>query len=348
MIKLALIMAGGNGTRFWPTSTHKKPKQFLNLSGNASLLAMTQERLAPIIPDEFQFIVGNEDHQDVLLEHAKHQQIFFEPMARNTSAAIIAPLMALKHRYKHALVACLPSDHHIEDELAFREGLTLAYEVAEQNNCIVTLGIQPTYPATGYGYLHSEKSHSTQRRLKAFIEKPDKEKAETLFMDENFYWNAGIFVAPIDILLENAKQHLPKLYELAKPLEQWHALSKEEIKNIYQELPSISIDFGIMEKAKNIWMVPLNCGWNDLGSWDSISTFVDKDNSGNTLMGDAIAIESHHCSLVSDSKTIVCYGVDDLLVVEHNGTILVTKKEHSQKIKNVVEALKTQQRHDLL
>lgn len=349
----SIIMAGGNGTRFWPKSRNKMPKQFLDLDGQGTLLNQTIERLSAVTDPETTFIVGNSNHKTLfdqtLPEMYPKQNVLLEPFPRNTAPAVAASVMALHKKFGNHVVVVLPSDQHIKNVTVFQQQLSKAIDAAEQTNKVVTLGIKPTFPSTGYGYLNAKDIGKGLYALMNFVEKPDKETATTYLKDSNFYWNAGIFVFQSGVMLEHINKHMPALYDLCTHIDDWNEdYQSGKLNILYQDMPSESIDYGIMEKLDDILMVPLDCGWSDLGSWDALSNIKKVDEQHNIIEGNVIDLETEGSTIVGNGKLIAAVGLKDIIIVDTEDALLICDKKDVQKIKMIVNTLKQEGRVGLI
>lgn len=343
----SIIMAGGNGTRFWPKSRTKLPKQFLDLDGNGTLLNQTINRLKALSSNDSIYIVGNKNHkklfEDFLPNDFVMDNLLLEPFARNTAPAIAASVMALHKQHGNHVVVVLPSDQHIQNGKVFTSQLKKAVKAAQESHQVVTLGIKPTFAATGYGYLQASQINEDIFKLNAFVEKPDHETASTYIQDSSYYWNAGIFAFESEIMLAHIEKHMPELYYLCTFIENWtDDFNSGKLNILYQDMPSESIDYGIMEKLDDILMVPLDCGWSDLGSWDALPNIKAQDENENIIEGNVLNIETIGSTIVGNGKLIAAIGLQDIIVVDTEDALLICSKKDVQKIKAVVNTLKTQ------
>jgi mannose-1-phosphate guanylyltransferase len=356
----AVIMAGGSGTRFWPASRKSKPKQFLNITGSGPMVVETCNRLQPITADEEILLVLGEAHLPIAQDLFKGRKVHMvgEPMGRNTAPAMGIGAVYARHLGCEAPVAFLPADHHIGDQQALLEALQAAQELARSGG-IVTLGIVPDRPETGYGYIRQGPGHGRFRGLPAyevreFVEKPDGERARDYLASGEYYWNAGIFVATPETIMRETERHLPHLHQALLRLKDALATPEfaTEFRSVYQDLTSMSFDYGIMEKTREpVYVIPCSCGWSDVGSWASLYELREKahDRDGNLVEGDALLMDCSG-SFVSGAagRAVVCLGLDNCLVVDTPGALLVARMDRSQEIKKVVDTLKRMQREALL
>jgi len=348
---IALIMAGGVGTRFWPLSTKSKPKQFLNILGNRSMIQQTVDRILPLIEYKDIYIVTNCEQVKLVKEHLPQipeKNIIAEPLGRNTAACIGLSAVILREKYKiDETMLVLPADHYIGKPEKFLEIVSFAAKFARESENLITFGIKPTFPATGYGYIESGEKISDQKfpifQVKRFKEKPDLETAKKFISNGNFSWNSGMFLWRIDTILNAIEQYMPDLYhQLIKIKTVWGQNKTDEIKKIYQNLQSIPIDIGVMEKADNSAVLPVDIDWNDIGSWQAVYDMMPKDEKGNYFSGNIINLNSKDSYVLceNEKKVIGLAGVENLIVVDTKDALLICKKENAQDVKKIVELLK--------
>lgn len=347
----ALIMAGGVGSRFWPISRTAYPKQFIDILGTGkTLIQSTYERFSKILPEENILIVTNEQYKDLVKEQIpgiSEQQILTEPVMRNTAPCVAYGMFKIKKLNPDAAVVVAPSDHLILEEEAFKNYILKSLEAASGNDCLITLGIKPTRPDTGYGYIqfNDEQLSEDVHRVKTFTEKPDLEIARTFLQSGDFLWNAGIFVWSVKSILKAFSTYLPEMYDIFKegigayngPKE------KEFIQKAYYQCTNISIDYGIMEKADNVYVIPSAFGWSDLGTWASVYELSDKDESGNAVVqpGGVMLYEATNCMVnVPAGKKVILKGLHNFIVVESNNTLLICPREQEQSVKQIVADMK--------
>ena len=344
-----VIMAGGGGTRFWPMSRQANPKQLLNLSGVDTLINETIDRISSISSKENIYIVTNETQSELLKETVQdkciHSNVLQEPSARNTAAAIGFAAFNIMKKHGDGIMCVYPADHYIKDEEGYVKIINSAIKVASENDKLVTIGITPTFPSTGYGYINFDKDESyndTAYKVLEFVEKPNYEKAKSYIKSQKYVWNSGMFVWKVSKILEDFKRYLPKVYYKLELLSRYIDTEEEEkmIKEIYPKIPSISIDYGIMERSDDVVVVPGEFGWNDVGSWDVLGAIYNTDERGNIKRGETITIDTENSVVYSEDKLIATVGIKDLIVVSTEDAVMVCKKENAQDVKLIVEKLK--------
>ena len=349
MKKTSLIMAGGKGERFWPKSRTSLPKQFLSLTDNAlSMLQLTVERILPIIDMEDIFIVTNSNYKNLVhrqLPDLPERNIICEPAGRNTAPCIGLGAMYISKKYSDATMFVLPSDHLIKDQEMFLKTLTDAYEIANSDSNLVTLGITPNYPETGYGYIKYTPSHPLLNgyAVDQFVEKPNASLAAQYIADGSYLWNSGMFIWNISTILSNMKQLIPDTYNKLCTIRDAIDTSDEPtvLNNIFTNCKSESIDYAVMEHADNIYTIPGNFGWDDVGSWLALERHNTKDPSGNIKKGDVISVDTQNCIISSESCLIATLGIKDLIIVDGEDSVLICSKDKCNNIKDVLDQLKS-------
>jgi mannose-1-phosphate guanylyltransferase len=349
-----VIMAGGGGTRFWPLSRHEEPKQLLNLSGRDLMINETIDRIAAVCDKKAIFIVTNVDQvkkmEQATTGRIQKNHILSEPSARNTAACIGYAAVEIIKKYGDGIMCIFPADHYIKDWDAFANSLRAGVREAE-NGALVTLGITPTYPSTGYGYIRFDKNEtSLAKSVVEFKEKPDLETAEKYVASGEYAWNSGMFVWKASTIMEQFEIFLPEIYGCLMQIADKMNTDEEEdtIARVYPTIPSISIDYGILEKSDNLRVIPAEMGWNDVGSWDNMSVLHEVDENGNVFVGDHVAIETKDCITYAKKRMITTLGVENLIIVETEDAILVCDKNRAQDVKKIVDQLKADGREDLL
>jgi mannose-1-phosphate guanylyltransferase len=345
----ALILAGGSGTRFWPLSRQRSPKQLLALEGERSLLRDTLERLRPLVGPESVWVCTTEalgERVRAELPEVPPEQILLEPEGRNTAPAIGWSVRSMPEAARQGVVAVLPADHRVGDAVAFRATLERAGRIVEREDPVMTLGVTPRWAETGYGYLELEPGAGREgvRRVRRFVEKPTPENAARFVASGDYLWNAGIFVFRGATFLEVLARLQPGL---ARGLEEI-AAAPGRLRELYARLPADSIDYAVMEKLDAISTLPLDCGWSDLGSWEALDEVLPRDAQGNTGRGDTLAVEASDNLLFSDSGTVAVLGVEGLVVVRTGDTVLVIPKARSQEVRKIVSELAARGRGELL
>lgn len=344
----AIIMAGGVGSRFWPVSTTDFPKQFHDMLGSGeTLLQKTFTRLSQSIPAENIYILTNQKYNNLVLSQLpkiKPDQIVLEPAMRNTAPCILYAALKIKQKNKNALMLVAPSDHWIEDENAFNENLQQCFDFCAQNNALVTLGIQPTFPNTGFGYIEYNKTDTNQlKKVTQFREKPNYETAKEFLKSGNFLWNAGIFIWSIQAIIEAFEKHQPLMFSLFNQGNNTYNMANEHefINQNYALAENISIDYAILEKAQNVYVLPANFDWNDLGTWGSLHEKLEKDDQNNAIVNATVIFENSYNNIIrSDAnKTIIINGLSDYIVVDKDNVLLIYPKSNEQDIKKVVTKL---------
>jgi len=344
------IMAGGIGSRFWPMSRNRLPKQFLDVLGTGqTLLQSTYNRFAAFVPAENIFIITFEEYAPLVAQQLPHlpaANILKEPSRKSTAPCVAYMAFKLMQRNPEASFIVSPSDHLVMDQTGFADLAKQALQFAEERNALVTLGINPTYPNTGYGYIQydQEPVENNVFKVKTFTEKPNLELAKTFLASGDFLWNAGIFVWKAADVLHAFEQHLPEMYEVFAAeanlfdTEQEH----EALVRIYPQCTNISIDYGIMEKAQNVHIIPASIGWSDLGTWNSAYENMDKDYLGNAVTGKNVMVidATRNMVHVPDSKMVVLQGLDDFVIVDTNDVLLICKKDREQEIKDYMAEVK--------
>lgn len=345
-----VIMAGGTGTRFWPRSRSRFPKQFLDFNQDESMLQATFRRLSHLVPSEQIYVVTNKRYSGQVvsqLDSLEPENLIVEPMRRDTASCIGLAAAWLDRRRGDGVMVIVPSDHHIALEDQFRDTLQAAVRAAENSNCIVTLGITPTEPKTGYGYIQTgapqEVSGVRAFQAKTFTEKPDLERACRYLASGEFLWNSGIFVCRIGVILEAIGVHMPKLARTLDRIGKFLGTPEQdrEVRRCYRDMEKVSIDFGIMEKAENILVLPCSFGWDDVGSWSVLGKMLPKDNQGNAVQGMHVGIDTRDCIVVGgDSKLVATLGVDNLIVVQTRDVVLICRRDRDQEVKDLVKLVK--------
>lgn len=365
MIKVApVVICGGSGTRLWPLSRAGFPKQFLALNGNDTLFQQSVNRLKGLeLEEEIEVgplvIACNEDHRFLAIEQLReisnvNYSLILEPCGKNTAPALTLASLLCAEKDDDPVMVVMPADQAVKDEKSFRASLHQAIKEAESGH-IVVLGIQPTHPETGYGYIKAEKGSNSVFDVNVFVEKPSEEKAKKYLEAGNYYWNSGIFVLRASLWLKAITEFREDIFNSSVSAWEKHVQDASFFRpdrKLFDLIPSESIDYAVMEKCPGsifpVKMIPLNSGWSDLGAWSAVWDSMDKDDVGNVHVGDVLSHESHDCLIYSSSRLVALVGVSDLVVVETPDAVLVAKKADSQNIKSIVNTLQKQQRAELL
>ena len=349
----AVIMAGGGGTRLWPLSRKKHPKQMLSLFDERSLFQTTIERLDGVFPPENIYVITVQEQADELKAQCPgipESNFLIEPLPRGTASVVGLGAIALQKRDPNAVMAVLTADHYIADEELFRSLLITAYEAA-QDGFLITLGIEPSYPATGFGYIQQGNTIGNYQgfnvcRVLRFKEKPDDIQARQMLDEGDHSWNSGMFIWRVDQIMDEFQRQMPELYQSLQRIGQnWGTKTQQDVINReWQKLKSETIDYGIMEKANQVAVIPaVGLGWSDVGSWDSLYDLLDRDQNGNIIMGgNHVSLDTRDTLIYvqKQHRLIVTIGVDDLVMVDTGDVLLVCHKEQAQKVRQVVNQLK--------
>lgn len=346
-----LIMAGGIGSRFWPVSRSSHPKQFLDILGTGkTLIQHTYDRFAKIVPKENIFIITNDIYSNLVKEQLPElheSQILAEPIMRNTAPCIAYGCHKIQQINPNACVVVAPSDHLILDPEGFVRAINQSIDTAAEHDCLITLGIKPSRPDTGYGYIqfNSATINGDFHKVKTFTEKPNVELAKTFIQSGEFLWNAGIFVWSVKNIIKAFSQYLPEINDVFKEGDTIYNTPKEQefIQSAYYQCTNISIDYGIMEKADNVYVLPSEFGWSDLGTWASVYDVAEKDYVGNAVMPTekVMMYDSSNCMVnVPKGKLVILQGLHDFIVVENNNTLLICPRSEEQNIKKIVADVK--------
>ncbi len=347
--KVAVVMAGGRGTRFWPRSRAHRPKQFLAMVGDATLLNQTVARLSPQFAPGNIYVVTTEDlaaETRRLLPGLPAENVILEPEGRNTAPCLALALALIERQHPHGVMVVLSADHWITDNLAFHSDIDLASRHACGTHELVTFGIRPAYPETGYGYIETEGQGSVLG-VKAFREKPPLPTALEYLQTGRHYWNAGMFVWTLADMRRELQAHCPEVLE---PLDAWVAAGANPaaIAAAYAQLPKLSIDYALLEKSKNVAVVPASFGWSDVGSWPAVVEFHEPDAEGNVVRGEAVLVDSSNCAIFGGRRMIGGSGLKDLIVVDEEDALLICHRDKAQGVKDIVERLQKMGRKDLL
>jgi mannose-1-phosphate guanylyltransferase len=357
----AVILAGGIGTRFWPRSREKSPKHLLQILGKGTMIQNTVRRIAPLVRADDVFVVTNKMQKAQVLKQLSsvpEQNVIVEPVGRNTAPCIGLAALHVRRFDPEAVMIVLPADHIIENEQEFHRVLSVAVTTAAESGSLLTIGIKPTFPETGYGYIQifSEEGHHNPyvgrgvHRVKTFAEKPNIETARQFLASGDFLWNSGMFVWRADSILREIERCLPDLYEELLKIDRVIGTSQYQatLDLVYGIIRGISVDYGVMEKTKEVYVIPGSFGWNDLGSWDEVFRVSGKDDSGNSITGKVIQKDTTNSYVYSPDKVVATIGIDDLIIVNTDDALLICKKGRSQEVKEISDYLKRKQMTDLL
>ena len=347
----AILMAGGVGTRFWPRSREKSPKQVLSVTGKETLIQSAYNRLTDLVDDSRVWVVTNYDQKDVIREQLPRlaaENFILEPFGRNTAPCIGLAAIHAAYQDPESIMVVLPADHVITKVDEFQQAIKLAIEFASQNEGLVTLGITPYEPATGYGYIQAGKevfksnSHKVHT-VKTFAEKPNLDTARRFLKSGDFYWNSGMFIWKTSTILKEISEKLPEVYDgLMEINRNIHTPRySAALEDAYWRFKGISIDFGVMQQANNVYVIPADMGWNDVGSWETVYEISLKDrNSNATECAELVTVDSKKCYVYSPEKVVALVGVENLIVVDTGDALLICKKSAAQDVKEVVDYLK--------
>lgn len=352
MTVTAVIMAGGKGERFWPKSRTNLPKQFLNISGSKSMIQQCVSRLQKYIPIHQIFVVTNELYAELIkaqIPTLPHENIIIEPVGRNTAPCVGLASIIIEERYPESTMIVLPSDHIIKNEEEFLHILKAAVQVSQEEKNLVTLGIEPTYPETGYGYIQSTNDITNiegldVHKVEKFVEKPDLNTATSYIEAGNYYWNSGIFVWRIPVIRHYIQLHMPEMHDILETMKSsFKDYNRNDIiRSEFPKMPDQSIDYGIMEKVNDIYVIPCLFGWDDVGSWTALERINELDDNGNVIRGNTLNLDTKGCIIESNGKLIATLGVENLIIVETDDVTLICDKDKAQEIKSLIKELKIQ------
>jgi mannose-1-phosphate guanylyltransferase len=343
----AVIMAGGVGSRFWPRSKEKTPKQLLNIFGEKTMIQETITRLDGVVKIENIFVITNKIQRSEIinqLPQLPEENVLEEPFGRNTAACIGLASIIIRTKSADAVTLILPADHIIKDLDVYHKILIQAAEFADSSKGLVTIGIKPTRPETGYGYIQMEENEIVENvhKVYTFAEKPNYATAVRFLESGDFYWNSGMFIWRVDAILNEIEKYMPELYEGLEELVP--AINKTEynttLANIYGKLRNISIDYGIMEKSQNVYLIKGDFSWSDVGSWEEVYQLSDKDENGNAVIGNVFTEMTVDSYVFSPNKFTSVIGVDNLIIINTDDALLVCRRDKSQDVKKIVEHLK--------
>ena len=354
----AVIMAGGSGTRFWPLSRAGRAKQFLDIVSSKSMIQEAVERILPLVPPERISTIADREKTEVIRRHLPGlpgKNLWIEPLARNTAPCLMLATAKIYLEDPETVVAVLTSDHLITQKEKFLKKLRAAADAASRSLDFVTFGIPPTFPSTGYGYIHFSREtpvvHSGEEfyPVREFKEKPKVEQAVEFLGSGDYFWNSGMFVWRADAFARKLEKHAPGLFPFwGRLLKVLKEDDKRGLLEIFREIPSISIDYALMEKARGVLVEEGDFGWSDVGAWSSLFDIWPRDERGNALKGDAILLDSENCLVYNPGKLTALVGTKDLIVVETEDALLVCRKDLDQKVRDIVESLKKGGKSDFL
>ncbi|MBP3309477.1 MAG: mannose-1-phosphate guanylyltransferase [Ruminococcus sp.] len=350
----AVIMAGGRGERFWPKSRNSRPKQFLSLTSDGeTMIQKTVRRLSPLVDSEDIFIVTNAAYTELVKEQLPDvpaENILAEPCARNTAPCIAFAAAVISRKYDDAVMLVLPSDHLIGYENIYIKTLKKAVSVSLEGENLVTIGITPTYPETGYGYINFGSEAGDAYEVERFVEKPDLQTAKKYLASGKYLWNSGMFVWKVSSIMANLKKFMPDIYEGALRIGESFGTEDytETLVREFTAFTSESVDFGIMEKADNIFTIPGSFGWDDVGSWLAVERINEVDDDKNYIEGDVISVGSERATICGGKRLIAAIGVEDIIIVDTDDAVLVCSKNSTQDVKKVLAQLKENGRNDLV
>ncbi|MDE6540116.1 MAG: NTP transferase domain-containing protein [Ruminococcus sp.] len=350
----AVIMAGGKGERFWPESRENRPKQFLSLTGDGeTMIQKTVRRISPVVQAEDIFIVTNSAYKNLVKEQLPEipaENILAEPCGRNTAPCIAFAGAVIRKKYDNAVMLVLPSDHLIKYENIFTRTLCNAIVRATEGDNLLTIGITPTYAETGYGYINFGDEDGDAYKVERFVEKPDLKTAKKYLSSGKYLWNSGMFVWKVSTIMKCFENFMPEVFSGAEKIGK--AYGTPDFENVlvteYNKFPSESIDFGIMEKAENIYTIPVSFGWDDVGNWLAIERINETDDNQNYIEGDVIAENCKRTTICGGKRLVAVVGVEDIIIVDTDDALLVCSKNSTQDVKKIITKLKENNRTELI
>jgi mannose-1-phosphate guanylyltransferase len=348
----AVIMAGGHGTRFWPRSRKKTPKQLLDIISSEPMIRETIKRINKVISVDNIYIIANEEHRselERLIPEIPTENLIFEPMARNTASCIGLAAVLIHERNPHGVMAAFPADHLILDEDGFIGAMEVGYDLAAQKDCLITLGMKATHPETGYGYIKKGRLFTSFNghdffSVDRFAEKPEKKQAAEFIKSKDYYWNGGIFIWKTSVILDSIKQYLPNNYSILMEIKKRIRAGQDigvVLADTYPRLEPISIDYGVLEHADNMVVLPADIGWSDIGGWAALDALIGKKTGDNNVTWSRhISIDTKNCIIYSPKKLAATIGIENIIIVETDDAILVAAKDRSQDVKMIIDKLK--------
>lgn len=353
-----VIMAGGGGTRFWPLSRQKTPKQLLNLSGHDLMINETVDRMATVIGKSNIFIVTAEVQSQTMITATKSkvfpENILVEPAARNTAACIGYAAMEILKKHGDGVMIITPADQYIENVPALTEIFRTAMLTAEEQDKLVTIGLKPTFPSTGFGYIKYDLLKDGEvKPVIEFREKPDENTARKYVESGNYAWNSGMFICKASLALKKLEEYVPEIYKDLKTIgDAMNTPQEQEVLfKVYPNIRNISIDYAVMEPSAahgDVLVIPGDCGWNDVGSWDMMKVLHESDDKGNIFLGDVVAVDTKDAIIYSSSRTVTAVDVENIVIVETPDAVMVCPKDKAQDVKKIVDALRQAERKELL
>ncbi|MFM1848305.1 MAG: hypothetical protein RL417_1779 [Pseudomonadota bacterium] len=348
-----VILAGGQGARFWPISRMRRPKQFLSISANGeSLIQATARRVVGLVGAENVVIVTNKLHESLIREHVPYAAVMCEPVGRNTAASIGLAALHVRRRNPRGVMIVLPADHAVRDEGKLLKTLEEACSIAAAEDLLVTVGVPPTSPHTGYGYIKRSAALKGNGYLVGrFYEKPNLERARKYCESGDFYWNSGMFTWRADVILEALEEEMPELYAGLMKIDAVIGTPAEAVvtAEVFESLESVSIDFGVLEHARNCAVIAaLDFGWNDVGSWDAWAEHFESDELGNLVRGDALLLDSKGCLVHSETRLAAVLGAENLIIIDSGDALLICPRDRVQDVRRIVDELKERGRKELV